>query len=80
MTYQDSASFTAGQDAGVRTSACIARLAALQLVEDSRWWNRLRHRHMADALVACANELETDANADAEDMLLLRRRATATRG
>lgn len=63
MTSYDSASFTAGQDAGARVSACVARLAALQLVEDSRWWNRWRHRLMAKALVSCAEELEDSADA-----------------
>ena len=63
MTSYDSASFTAGQDAGTRISACVARLAALQLVEDSRWWNRWRRRLMARALVTCAEELEGAADA-----------------
>ena len=63
MTSYDSASFTAGQDAGARISACVARLAAVQLVEDSRWWNRRRHRLMARALVTCAEELERTADA-----------------
>ena len=63
MTSYDSASFTAGKDAGARISACIARLTALQLVEDSRWWNRRRRRMMARALVTCAEELESDADA-----------------
>ncbi len=62
MTPYDSASFTAGQDAGARISACVARLAAYQLVEDSRWWNRWRHRVMARALVTCAEELESTAD------------------
>jgi hypothetical protein len=65
VTSYDSASFTAGQDAGARVSACLARLAALQLVEDSTWWNRRRHRLMARALVACADEMESTADADA---------------
>jgi len=59
----DSASFSAGQDAGVRVSACVARLAAIQLVEEARWWNRWRRRLMAKALVACADELEETADA-----------------
>jgi hypothetical protein len=59
----DSASFSAGQDAGVRVSACVARLAALQLVHEARWWNRWRRRLMAKALVACADELEETAEA-----------------
>lgn len=52
------ASFLAGQDAGARTSACVARLAALELMDGARWWNRWRRRLMARALVACAEELE----------------------
>lgn len=60
----DRTSFSAGQDAGTRTAACLARLAALELLDASRWWNRRRHRLMADALVACAEELEGSADAD----------------
>ncbi len=52
------ASFVAGQDAGARTSACVARLAAVELLDGARWWNRWRRRLMARALVACAEELE----------------------
>jgi hypothetical protein len=62
VTTHESASFAAGQHAGVRVSACMARLAALQLVDESRWWNRWRRRLMARALVACANELEVEAD------------------
>jgi hypothetical protein len=65
VTAYDSASFTAGQDAGVRISACLARLAALELVEDSRWWNRRRRRRAARALMTCAEELESVADASA---------------
>lgn len=65
MTSYDSVSFAAGQDAGARISACVARLAALDLVEDSRWWNRWRRRLMAQALVTCAEELESTADASA---------------
>jgi hypothetical protein len=64
MTAYDSTSFSAGQDCGTRIAACVARLAALQLMDDSRWWNRRGHRLMARALVACAEELECDADAD----------------
>lgn len=63
MTIRDDASFSAGQDTGTRLSACVARLAALQLVQESRWWNRWRRRLMARALVACADELEEEADA-----------------
>jgi hypothetical protein len=66
MMAYDSSSFSAGQDSGTRVAACIARLAALQLMDESRWWNRRRHRHMASALIACAEELEDDADAGAE--------------
>lgn len=55
------ASFLAGQNAGARTSACVARLAALELMNGARWWNRWRRRLMARALVACAEELECAA-------------------
>jgi hypothetical protein len=62
MTAYDSTSFSAGQATGTRLAACVARLAALELTESSRWWNRRRHRLMAGALVACAEELECDAD------------------
>lgn len=62
MTTYDGASFAAGQDAGTRVAACVARLAALELVDHSRWWNRRRHRLMARALVACAEEMERAAD------------------
>ncbi|WP_157061374.1 hypothetical protein [Anaeromyxobacter dehalogenans] len=45
-------------------AACVARLAALELTDHARWWNRRRRRIMADALVACAEELESTADAD----------------
>lgn len=64
MTTYDSTSFSAGQDAGTRLAACVARLAALELIDDSRWWNRWRRRLMARALVACAEEMESAADAD----------------
>ncbi len=63
MTAYDSTSFSAGQDAGARLAACVARLAALELIDDSRWWNRWRHRLMARALVACAEDMERAADA-----------------
>jgi len=59
----DIASFDAGQDCGTRVAACVARLSALELSERSRWWNRRGHRLMAAALVACAEELEAEADA-----------------
>ncbi len=63
MTAYESSSFSAGQDAGTRIAACVARLAALELVEGARWWNRWRRRLMARALVACADEMECAADA-----------------
>lgn len=63
MTAYESTSFAAGQDCGTRVAACVARLAALELIDDSHWWNRWKHRGMARALVACAEELEVAADA-----------------
>lgn len=63
MTAYESTSFSAGQDCGTRLAAGIARLAALELIDESRWWNRWKHRLMARALVACAEDLECDADA-----------------
>jgi hypothetical protein len=63
VRYRDGASFAAGQDTGTRLSACVARLAAAQLLEESRWWNRWRRRLMARALVTCAAEMEEQADA-----------------
>jgi hypothetical protein len=63
VTPYDIASFAAGKDAGTRISACVVRLAALQLVEDARWWNRWRCRLMARALVTCAEVMESSADA-----------------
>lgn len=58
----DRASFSAGVDCGTRVAACVARAAAQELLERARWWNRWRHRLMASALVACAEELEDEAD------------------
>ncbi len=58
----DGPSFLAGQDCGTRVAACLARLAAIELVDDARWWNRWKRRLMARALVACAEELESVAD------------------
>jgi len=63
MTSHDLASFAAGQESGARIAACVARLAALELIEGSRWWNRRRHGLMARALVACAEDMERAADA-----------------
>ena len=62
MTPYDPASFSAGQETGARVAACIARLAALELMEDSRWWSRRRHRLMARTLIAHAEEVEGAAD------------------
>jgi len=58
----DSTSFSAGRVCGTRVAVCVARLAALELVDDARWWNRRRRRLMASALIACAEKLEQDAD------------------
>lgn len=63
VTARDGASFAEGQEAGTRIAACVARLAALELLDGSHWWNRWRHRLMASALVACAEEMESSADA-----------------
>ena len=63
VTSYDIASFDAGTDAGARISACVVRLTALQLIQDSRWWNRRRRRLMAGALLSCAEEIESAADA-----------------
>jgi hypothetical protein len=59
----DTASFDAGQSSGTRIASCIARLAAAELLEQARWWNRGRRGAMATALLAHAEELEADADA-----------------
>jgi hypothetical protein len=64
MARYDTVSFLAGQDSGARISACAARLAALELLEHSHWWNRRRHGLMARTLIALAEEVESDADAD----------------
>lgn len=78
MTAYDSASFSAGQDSGTRIAACVARLAALELLDGSRWWNRRRHRLVARALVACALEMEEAA--DAQRDALAAGRVSSARG
>jgi hypothetical protein len=60
----DAASFTAGQKTGTRIASCIARLAASELLEHARWWNRRRRGAMATALITHALELENDADAE----------------
>jgi len=58
----DTGSFAAGQDCGARVAASLARLAALELIDGSRWWNRWRRRLMARALLAYAEEMESAAD------------------
>jgi hypothetical protein len=60
----DAASFAAGRHYGTRVAACVARLAAIELMADARWWNHWRRRLMARALVAHAEEMEISADAD----------------
>jgi len=57
MTSYGAASFTAGQETGTRVAACVARLAVLQLLEESRWWNR-RRLLMARVLIARAEGMK----------------------
>jgi len=61
----DTVSFAAGESTGTRVASCVARLAALDLMEGARWWNRRRRGAMSSALIACAEELERDADAHA---------------
>jgi hypothetical protein len=65
MTPDQAASFAAGQHCATRVASCVARLAAVELMADARWWNRRRRGLMARALVAHAEELELSAEAEA---------------
>jgi hypothetical protein len=58
----DAASFAAGQNCGTRIASCIARLAASELMQDARWWNRRRRGAMASALFTYSEDLENDAD------------------
>jgi hypothetical protein len=60
----NAASFAAGQNSGTRIACCIARLAACELMQDAHWWNRRRRHAMSGALIAYAEELENDADAE----------------
>jgi hypothetical protein len=60
----DAAGFAAGQNSGTRIASCIARLAAIELMQDAHWWNRRRRSAMASALMTHAEELESDADAE----------------
>ena len=61
MVPYDTASFAAGQNCGTRIASCIARLAAAELMQDARWWNRRRRGDMASALLAFSADLENDS-------------------
>lgn len=63
--HYHAASFAAGRSCGTRVAACVARLAAIELLQDARWWNRRRRRLMARTLLAHAEEMEDAAEADA---------------
>jgi hypothetical protein len=58
MTLRDATTFAAGRDAGAHVAACLARLTAIQLVEDAHWWNRWRRRLMARTLITYAAEID----------------------
>ena len=62
MVPYDTASFAAGQNCGTRIASCIARLAAAELMQDARWWNRRRRGAMASALFTYSEDLENDAD------------------
>jgi hypothetical protein len=64
MTPEETASFKAGQLCATRVASCVARLAAAELLDGAHWWNRRRRGIMAGALIAHAEELEIDAEAD----------------
>jgi hypothetical protein len=60
----DTASFAAGQNCGTRIASCIARLAASELMQDARWWNRRRRGAMASALFTYSEDLESYADSE----------------
>jgi len=64
MTPDQNASFHAGQHCATRVASCVARLAAVELMEDAHWWNRRRRALMAGALIAHAEELEIAAEVE----------------
>lgn len=64
MVPYDTASFAAGQNCGTRIASCIARLAASELMQDARWWNRRRRGAMASALFTYSEDLENDADSE----------------
>jgi len=63
VAHYDAASFAAGENTGTRIASCMARMAARDLMENARWWNRRRRGAMSSALIACAEELDRDADA-----------------
>jgi len=65
MTPDQAESFAAGQHCATRVASCVARLAAVELMTDARWWNRRRRASMAGALLAHAEELELAAESEA---------------
>lgn len=65
VALYDTASFAAGENAGTRVASCVARLAARDLMDGAHWWNRWRRGAMSSALIACAEELDRDADAQA---------------
>ena len=67
MDPYDAVSFSAGLASGTRVAACVARLAALELMNGSRWWNRWRRGLMARTLIAHAEEMEDTAEADSRE-------------
>ncbi len=64
MVPYDTASFAAGQNCGTRIASFIARLAASELMQDARWWNRRRRGAMASALLTYSKDLENDADSE----------------
>jgi hypothetical protein len=64
MTSDETASFVAGQHCATRVASCVARLTAVELMNDAHWWNRRRRGFMARALIAHAEELEISAEVD----------------
>lgn len=64
MVPYDTESFAAGQNCGTRIASCIARLAASELMQDARWWNRRRRGAMASALLTYSEDLENDADSE----------------
>jgi hypothetical protein len=62
----DAVSFAAGRRCGTRVAACVARLAAIEIMEGAHWWNRRRRGLMARVLIAHAEEMEVAAAEETE--------------